>query len=118
MVDKKDPTRLIAMRPRFLTGQAVPLEASDSERREALARSLTAPGNPWFARCTVNRLWNCLLGWGFYPGVADIDAVKPRYPEALAILEKDWVASGHDVRWLFRTITATEAYQRQLQPPP
>jgi hypothetical protein len=117
MSDKKDPSHLIPMQPRFLTGESVGLDAGDGERRAALARFLTRPSNPWFARAYVNRLWTCLLGWGFYPGVADLDTAKPRYPEALRILEKDWVRSGHDLRWLFRTIMATDAYQRQLQPP-
>src|SRR5262249_7851835 len=37
--------------------------------------------------------------------------------EALEILEKGWVASGYDVRWLFRTITRTQAYQRPHESP-
>jgi hypothetical protein len=119
MSDKKDPSRLIPIQPRFLTGEAVSLDADDQERRQALARFLTAPKNPWFAQCQVNRIWTSLLGWGFYPSVIDLGPPhQPIYPEVLRILEKDWIASGHDMRWLFRTITRTEAYQRQLQPPP
>ncbi len=38
MTDKKDPTHLIPMRPRFLTGESVSLDADDAQRREALAR--------------------------------------------------------------------------------
>jgi hypothetical protein len=115
MTDKRDPEHLIPMRPRFLTGQSLPLETTDEERRQALARLLTSPDNPWFARCYVNRMWTALLGWGFYPSVNDLGEAKPRYPEVLDALAKDWVASGYDVRWLFRTITRTEAYQRGLQ---
>ncbi len=118
MTDKKDPQRLIAMQPRFLTGEAVPFDAPDRQRREALARLLTSPSNPWFARAFVNRMWSCLMGWGFYPSVIDVGGGKPCYPEALAILARDWTASGQDVRWLFRTITHTRAYQGQLQAPP
>ena len=62
MTDKKDPQRLIPMQPRFLTGESVSLAASDPERREALARFLTSPKNPWFVRAYVNRIWTCLLG--------------------------------------------------------
>jgi hypothetical protein len=60
------------------------------------------------------------MGWGFYPGLADLgeDGVEPQYPEVLDLLAKEWVASGYDVRWLFRTVANTEAYQRQLQPRP
>lgn len=119
MSDKKDPTRLIAMTPRFLTGETVSADADDPERRAALARFLTSPKNPWFARAHVNRLWTALLGWGFYAGLADLGAGAPaRYGEVLDLLAAEWTATGYDLRWLFRTIVSTQAYQRQLQARP
>jgi hypothetical protein len=119
MTDKKDPTRLIPMQPRFLTGEGVPIDADDAERRQALARFLTSPKNPWFARCYVNRVWTALMGWGFYPTVADLGSdVEVRHKAVLDLLEKEWVASGYDVQWLFRTIMLTQAYQRPHQAPP
>src|SRR5262249_9124774 len=117
MTDKKDPSRLIAMTPRFLTGEAVPSSADDKERRAALARFLTGPKNPWFARAYVNRMWSALMGWGFYPGVSDLgSSVTPLYPKVLDLLAKEWTATGYDMKWLFRTLARTEAYQRQIQP--
>jgi hypothetical protein len=119
MTDKKDPSRLIAMSPRFLTGESISADADDPERRAALARFLTSPKNPWFARAHVNRLWTALMGWGFYPGMADLGSeVPPRYPEVLDLLAGEWTATNYDMRWLFRTLVSTEAYQRQLQPRP
>jgi hypothetical protein len=120
MTDKRNPDRLIDMQPRFLTGESVSIDASDVERRAALARFMTASTNSYFARAYVNRMWTCLMGWGFYPGLSDLsaDEVKPRYPELLDSLAKDWVASGYDARWLFRTIMLSRAYQSQVQPPP
>jgi hypothetical protein len=114
MTDKKDPSHLIEIQPRFLTGEGLlPLDSDDVERRQVLARLMTAPDNPWFARCYVNRVWTALFGWGFYPGVADLGGrQEPRYPEVLDLLARNWVASGYDGRWLFRTITRTAAYQR------
>ncbi|MHB1425422.1 MAG: DUF1549 domain-containing protein [Gemmataceae bacterium] len=117
MTDKKAPDHLIPMQPRFLTGQSVSLDASDEERRQALARFLTDPNNPWFAHSYINRVWTALLGWGFYPSVNDVAGSRPRYPEVLRVLEKDWIASGHDMRWLFETIALTRAYQGRLQGP-
>jgi hypothetical protein len=118
MIDKKDPRHRIDMQPRFLTGESVPLEADDLQRREALARFLTSPKNPWFARAYINRVWSSLMGWGFYPSVIELAGVKPRFPEVLTTLEQGFIASGYDTRWLFRTITRTRVYQAQLQPPP
>jgi hypothetical protein len=117
MTDKMEPTRLIAMTPRFLTGEAVSADASDAERREALARFLTSPNNPWFARAYVNRTWTALMGWGFYPGLADLGSgAAAEDPEVLDLLAREWVASGYDARWLFRVLANTQAYQRHLQP--
>jgi hypothetical protein len=119
MTDKKDPGHRIAMQPRFLSGEAVAIDSDDQARREALARFLTDPKNPWFARCYVNRIWASLMGWSFYPTVIDLGSDQsPRYPEVLDGLAKDFIASGHDMRWLFRTVMQTRAYQSQFQAPP
>jgi hypothetical protein len=120
MTDKKEPARLIPMRARTFTGESVDLNADDVERRTMLAHWLTSERNPWFAKCYVNRIWTALLGWGFYPSVIDLgsDAEPLRHKEALAILEKGFIASGYDMKWLFRTVALTKAYQRQDQAPP
>jgi hypothetical protein len=116
MTDKKEPTHLIAMAPRFLTGEAVAMDASDRERRAALARYLTSPRNPWFARAYVNRIWTALMGWGFFPSVNDIGSEgAAQYAEVLDLIVSEWLASGYDMRWLFRTLANTEAYQRAMQ---
>jgi hypothetical protein len=118
MTDKKDPDHLLAMQPRFLTGESIPIDTTDEERRRALASFLTSPRNPWFARCYVNRMWTSLLGWGFYPTVNDVSSAgKPVYPEVLDLLVKEWTASGYDMRWLFAVIARTQAYQGRLQSP-
>jgi hypothetical protein len=119
MPNQKDPNKLHTMTPRFLTGEAVALDATDQERREALAKMITSPKNPWFARTYVNRMWASLMGWGFYPGLSDLGSdEEPRQAAVLDLLAREWTASGYDMKWLFRTLTATEAYQRRLQPRP
>src|SRR5205085_2007841 len=95
------------------------LDTTDEERRTALARLLTSPTNQWFAKCYVNRIWTVLMGWGFYPTVTDLSSdIAPRYPAVLEMLTAEWIASGYDVQWLFRTIALTQAYQRPHQAPP
>lgn len=119
MTDKKKPDRLLAMQPRFLTGESVPADATDQERRSALARFMTSPKNPWFAKAYVNRVWTNLMGWGFYPTLADLGSEQPaQCEEVLELLSKQWITSGYDVQWLFRTISSTQAYQSQLAGPP
>jgi hypothetical protein len=119
MTNAKDPSKLIPMTPRFLSGESITADAGDGERRAALARFLTAPTNPWFARAYVNRMWTALMGWGFYPSVSDLGGeIEPRHKEVLDLLAKEWTATGYDMRWLLETIARTEAYQRRLQPRP
>jgi hypothetical protein len=119
MAALKDPTKLIPMTPRFLTGESISADAPDLERRQALAKFITSPKNPWFAKAYVNRMWTAMMGWGFYPTLVDLGSdVEPRYPELLDLLVREWTATGYDMRWLFETIASTNAYQGQLQPRP
>jgi Protein of unknown function (DUF1549)/Protein of unknown function (DUF1553) len=119
MTSKREVGKLISMPPRFLTGESISMDAPDKERRLALARFLTSPKNPWFARAYVNRMWTALMGWGFYPGVNDLGAnAQPKFPEVLDLIAKEWIATGYDMKWLFGALTNTEAYQRRLEPRP
>jgi hypothetical protein len=82
------------------------------DTRRSLATWMTAKENPWFARAFVNRMWGHFLGRGFYDPVDDIRPSNP--PAAGALLDKiaaDFAAHDFDVRYLLRTICATEAYQ-------
>lgn len=114
MPDKDDPSKPgTVMRPEFfLTAAGVPLGTHDQERRRAAARAITAADNPWFARAIVNRLWAELVGTGFYAGLDDLGPDRePREADLLDRLCRDFVAAGHDLRAIFRAITATPAYQ-------
>ena len=73
---------------------------------------LTRPDNPWFARAAVNRIWFHLLGRGLIHPVDDIRPNNPPvHPQVLALLEKEFVSSGYDVRHVFRIILNSQAYQ-------
>lgn len=88
----------------------------DEDRRELLAKWITSPNNTWFAKSLVNRLWGELLGEGFYMPIDDMGPErKPRMGAALDYLAAEFVKHGHDLKWLLRTITATNAYQRQIR---
>ncbi|MBI3862100.1 MAG: DUF1549 domain-containing protein [Planctomycetia bacterium] len=90
---------------------------SDLDRRQSLARYITSPGNPWFAKAFVNRLWGQLVGEGFYMPIDDLGPERTaRHPAALEALSKGFTSSGYDIAWLFRAITNTETYQRQTRP--
>jgi hypothetical protein len=100
--------------PRTLDG--APLGGSDGVR-VALARWVTAPENPWFARALVNRMWGHFLGRGFVDPVDDFRASNAATaPEILDALAADFAASGYDVKHLVRVVVGTEAYARSATP--
>ncbi len=110
--DIKHPTRLGAPVPRPLDGQ--PLESNDPrDRREHLARWLTAPENPYFAKALANRVWANYLGRGLVEMVDDLRATNPSSNEMLlAALAEEFVKHKYDIKHLIRTIMNSAAYQR------
>ena len=117
MPDLLDPSAPgTQMQPKFfLTTAKLPYGTVDSQRREMLAKYLTR--NEWFAVAMVNRLWSELVGQGFYEPVDDVGPDRTATaPETMEILAQGFRDADYDVKWLFETIAATEAYQRQSRP--
>lgn len=116
MNDQYDPTQRTEMEARFLLGEEPPLGLNADQRRVVGAAYLIYnPDNYWFARAFVNRMWNELLGDGFY----SVDSLGPDQ-EVLHQLVINRLAAtfrngGFDVQRLMRTITNTNAYQREIR---
>ncbi len=86
--------------------------ASDVPRIQ-LAKWLTAPENPYFAKSLVNRYWSYLNGKGIIDPVDDIRLSNPpTNPELLDALTNDFIAHHFDLKHLLRTITSSHTYQR------
>ncbi|MGH7191998.1 MAG: DUF1549 domain-containing protein, partial [Candidatus Saccharimonadales bacterium] len=101
----------------FLTGQRLPLGESDQQRRETVAGWMTAKSNRWFAKAFVNRIWAELVGEGFYEPVDDLGPDRTcSAPKTMDYLADEFARHDYDVKWLFRTVTATDAYQRESRP--
>ena len=117
MPDLDDPAAPgTRMQPKFfLTRPELPFGTPDAERRGTVAKWMTE--NPWFATAFVNRMWAELVGEGFYEPIDDIGPDRtPSAPKAVEFLSRSFAESGYDVKWLFRAICATEAYQRESRP--
>ncbi|HEX3998898.1 MAG TPA: DUF1549 domain-containing protein [Pirellulales bacterium] len=114
MPDLKNPAaKGTLMKPVFfVTGQQLPLGTPDAQRRATIARWITSPQDEWFAKAFVNRIWAEMVGEGFYEPVDDIGPDRDcSAPETLDFLAKQFVAHRYDVKWLYRTIAASSAYQ-------
>lgn len=104
------------------TGQAVSAkfpfslagtDISSDVPRIQLAKWLTAPENPYFAKSLVNRYWSYLNGKGIIDPVDDIRLSNPpTNPELLDALTADFIANHFDLKHLLRTITSSHTYQR------
>lgn len=116
MPDKENPaSQGTLMQPVFfLTEQKLSTGAKDSQRRGMLANWITARDNSWFAKAFVNRIWAELIGEGFYEPVDDMGPDRQcAAPKSLDYLAQAFIDSNYDVKWLFTTMMATQAYQRE-----
>lgn len=98
--------------PRFLfpeMGEVSP-KAGLAERRRALARLVTRPANPRFARTLVNRLWKQLLGRGLVEPADDFDG-KGSAPPLLDWLAYDFMTHDDDAKQTLRLILTSRVYQ-------
>jgi hypothetical protein len=97
--------------PRALGGPEIPVSAG-TDPRIKLAEWVTSPGNPFFARSFVNRVWAQYFGVGLVNPVDDFSlANPPTNARLLDALARDFVESGHDLRKLERSILASRTYQ-------
>jgi hypothetical protein len=117
MPDMQNPSAAgTKMEPKFfLTSATLPFGTPDAERRGTVAKWMTE--NPWFAKAFVNRMWAELVGEPFYEHIDDIGPDRtPNAPKTLDLLSRAFAKNGYDIKWLFGTICATDAYQRESRP--
>jgi hypothetical protein len=111
----KHPVTGVVMRPKFLGGD-VP-EIKGETRREVLARWLTSPQNPYFARNVANIVWAHFLGHGIIEPVDDVRISNPpSNPELLDALAARLVEYQYDFKKLVRDICTSRTYQLDPRP--
>jgi hypothetical protein len=121
MPDKDNPQKQIPIAPRFFLASSksdvvLPETLAIPERRALAASYVTGQDNPWFARAFINRIWYTVMGEAFYEPIDDIGPERsPKAVEVLDPLAEQWQKGGYDIRWLFRTILNTQAYQRRIR---
>ena len=99
------------MAPKVL-GLPAPVISPDADRRAVLAKLVTSPENPFFARATVNRIWFHLLGRGIVDPPDDFRDSNPSANDALLeALAQEFVKSNYDVKHVVRIIANSRTYQ-------
>ena len=104
------------MKPRPLGGPDFELSHYDDPRR-SLARWMTAPENPYFARTMANRMWSHFFSRGLIHPIDDARSTNPpSNPELLDALAQDFVAHQFDVKHLIRVLCTSAAYGLSSMP--
>ena len=89
-------------------------DAPEAGRREQLARWITDPANPLFARVLVNRLWQAHFGSGLVETPSDLgfSGGTPSHPELLDWLASELVARGWSLKAIHRLIVNSASYRQ------
>jgi hypothetical protein len=89
----------------------------ERDPRELFADWLITPGNPWFTRAIVNRMWAWLLGRGIVHEPDDLRPDNlPGNAALLALLEREFIAARYDLKQLLRLILNSRTYQTSALP--
>jgi hypothetical protein len=102
----------------ILDGFELPADASDQERRLALAKWLGSERNPLTARVIVNRVWRHHFGAGLVDTPSDFgtQGERPTHPELLDWLASEFMAGGWRLKELHRLICTSDAYRQSSRP--
>jgi hypothetical protein len=102
--------------PTPLDGRSLRFE-DPADRRLPLARWLTAPDNPYFARSITNRVWANYFGVGLVEKVDDMRVSNPASnDELLEAASRFLVKDKFNLKALMRLILQSNAYQRSSRP--
>ncbi len=93
---------------------SIPKDASESQRRAALAGWITDPNNPLTWRSIVNRVWQYHFGAGLVTTPNDFgrNGAKPSHPELLDWLATEFRDNGGSLKKLHKLIVMSETYRQ------
>jgi hypothetical protein len=101
---------------KFLGGPEAKLGAREPAR-PVLARWMTSADNPYFSKAMVNRVWGQLFGRGIINPVDDLGSENtPSHPQLLVDLADQFAANNFDLKYLYRAVCNSRAYQRTSKP--
>ena len=112
----QNPNTKENLKPTALGAEPLDLPIGSDPRIE-LAKWMTSPENPWFAKMLVNRYWRHFYSRGLVEPEDDMRVTNPAtHPELLDRLATHFIESGYDTRALIKTICSSKTYQLQSSP--
>jgi hypothetical protein len=111
------PGVITALGARLPDGEGHPA-ASEEQRRVALAKWITDPVNPLFARVIVNRLWQYHFGTGIVDTPSDLgfNGGRPSHLELLDFLAGELVRQRFGLKAIHRLIVTSATYRQASRP--
>ena len=93
---------------------ALPADATEPQRRLALANWLVDKQQPLTARVIVNRIWQWHFGEGLVDTPSDfgVNGTRPTHPELLDWLAAELIHSGWSLRHIHRLILTSATYEQ------
>ena len=93
---------------------SIPADSPDPPRRRALARWVTHPRNPLFARVIVNRIWHHYFGTGLVETPSDlgIGGSPPTHPQLLDWLANQLIRHNWSLKHIHRLVLNSATYQQ------
>jgi mono/diheme cytochrome c family protein len=104
--------------PSLLVDLQLPAQASDAERRLAMARWLESSQHPLIARVIANRIWQFHFGQGLAATPSDFGTkgIEPSHPELLDWLAQELIEQNWSLKSLHRMILLSETYRQDNKP--
>ena len=101
----------------FMGSLKLPKDATDQERRLALADWVASPENLLTARVMVNRIWQGHFGIGLVETSNDFGraGVKPSHPQLLDWLATKFIDSGWSIKQMHRMMVLSATYRQSSQ---
>lgn len=96
----------------------LPPDATEQQRRLALAKWIARPDHPLTARVMVNRLWHYQFGSGLVDTPSDLGAngSSPTHPELLDWLASEFIQHGWSIKHLQRLILTSKTWKQDSAP--
>jgi mono/diheme cytochrome c family protein len=97
---------------------AIPADATEQQRRLALAKWIVDPNNPLTARVAVNRVWQYHFGEGIVSTPSDfgINGARPSHPELLDWLASELIARKWSLKEIHRLTLLSATYRQAGRP--